>query len=47
MKRFVLNKVKKELKTITLKNFVATMSFKKNVSDVRNSIALEILKFKI
>jgi len=45
MKRFVLNKVKKIIKDNHFKKIlVAGVSFKKNVSDVRNSIALEIFK---
>ena len=45
MKRFVLNKVKKRIKDNHLKKIlVAGITFKKNVSDVRNSIALEIFK---
>ncbi len=45
MKKFVLNKVNKKIKDNQIKKIlVAGISFKKNVSDFRNSIALEIFK---
>ena len=45
MKKFVLNKLNKKIKENQIKKIlVAGISFKKNVSDFRNSIALEIFK---
>ena len=45
MKKFVLNKINKRIRDNQIKKIlVAGISFKKNVSDTRNSIALEIFK---